>query len=146
MAHGELDEDHWLLLHEIRLRGVVAALATEGKAAATEGRFVAARTLQRRGTLNYNYVFAGADVVVVAAVIGVALKYRKPENRAVIVEIARDRRAALIGGAVTAIMLTMATVDGGLAGLGGALVLAPAMGLLVAALVHRTPSPSPTHR
>ena len=25
MAHGELDEDHWLLLHDIRLRGVVAA-------------------------------------------------------------------------------------------------------------------------
>ena len=96
--------------------------------------------------MNCTYVLAGTDVVVVAAVVGVALKYRKPENRAVIVETVRDQRAAAIGGAVTAIMLTMATVGSGLAGLGGALVLAPAMGLLVATLVHRKPSFSPTHR
>ena len=90
------------------------------------------------------YVIAAGVALILAAAIRVALRYRDAEARAAVWDVVHDRRSMAVGMAVTVAMLTTATVDDGLAGLGGASVLAIAVGAFVAAVVRRVTKPRTT--
>lgn len=83
-------------------------------------------------------IFVVCALLVTAGLVVLVNRYRSnPAHRAVLSAIVRDRTALTVGGAVTAVMLALAVVDGGVIGLLQALVLALAVGALIATLVHR---------
>ena len=84
------------------------------------------------------YVLIAAAIMVAATIVRIALQSRRPENRAIVAGIVRDRRAMAIGGGVVLAIIVTATVDGGVTGFGDSLVPALAIGGLVATLAHRT--------
>ena len=84
------------------------------------------------------YIMIAAAFMVAAAIINIARKYRRTENRAIFAGIVRDGRAMAIGGGVVLAVIVTATVDGGVAGFGDSLVPALVIGGLVATLAHRT--------
>jgi peptidoglycan/LPS O-acetylase OafA/YrhL len=83
------------------------------------------------------YILIAAAFLVAAGIVNMARNYRRTENRAIVAEIVRDRRAMVIGGGVVLAIVVTATVDGGVTGFGDSLVPSLLIGGLVATLAHR---------